>query len=363
MNQRFFRTVRWTALLLVTAIGTELCAAEKVLMTPVPAGGKPMAAKTDAKGTIHVIFDTASGPQYAKSTDNGKSLGKPIELVDRAARQPGLEFNTWDVGVSPDGTVHVVMGTNAWKLKLPKDQWGYMYTRLLPDQKAFEPVRNINHIPSEGFSLAIGENGSVAAVWMADKLFANLSSDGGATFGPTIELDSNLNPCNCCTTSSVFAADGRVAILYREETNNERDMYLALWDTTTNKATKTRVSATGWKIDSCPMTYYSVARVDDGFVVAWPTKGDVYFARLTADGTPRAPREIKTPGACGMRTGIVALPTSKGNTLVAWKKDNKLGWQFYDEKGKPQGIPGSQDSLGSGVAVTTNSKGDVVVFR
>ena len=338
-------------------------AAGKVTTLPVPSGGQPMAAKTDDQGTIHLVFDSADGPQYASSTDNGKTLSKPIALVDRASRKPGLEFITWDMAVTPEGAVHVALGTNAWKLKLPKEEWGYMYTRLLPGASAFEPVRNLNHKPSEGFSLAVGESGSVTAVWMADKLYANVSHDGGATFGPTGEIDPALNPCNCCTTSSVYAADGRLAVLYREETNNERDMYLALWDQERNQVTKTRVSSTPWKIDSCPMTYYSVARTGDGFVAAWPTKGELYFARLSADGTLQTPKEIKTRGLTGMRTGVLTLTATDGRTLVAWKKDGQLGWQLYDDRGRPSGLPGSAKSAGSGVAGVLAKNGDLVLFR
>lgn len=338
-------------------------AAERVLLVPVPVGGKPMGARTDPLGTIHVVYETTNGPHYVRSTDDGKTLGKPIPLVAPELRQGGLEFTIWDLAVGSDGTVHVAMGTNAWKLKLPREEWGYMYARRLPEKQEFEAVRNLNHRPSEGFSLAVGEKGSVAAVWMADKLFANLSHDAGTTFGPIVELGPELDPCNCCTTSSVYAADGRLAILYREETNNERDMYLALWDPESSKATRSRVSSTGWKIDSCPMTYYSLARTESGFVAAWPTKGDIYLSRLTPDGAPRPPREIKTPGSNGMRTGILALPTPKGNTLVVWRKADRVGWQFYDERGLPQGVPGSIESLGSGVAATLNRQGDVVLFR
>ena len=347
----------------IVLASNTVSAAGKVTTLPVPAGGMPMVAKTDGQGTIHLVCDSANGPQYVKSTNSGKTLSKPIALVDRAARKPGLEFITWDMAVSSEGAVHVVLGTNAWKLKLPKEEWGFMYTRLLPGETAFEPVRNINGKPSEGFSLAVGENGSVAAVWMADKLYANVSSDGGTTFGPTVEIDPALNPCNCCTTSAVYGADGRLAILYREETNNERDMYLALWDQAQNKVTKTRVSTTPWKIDTCPMTYYTVAATKDGYVAAWPTKGEIYFARLNADGSLRTPNEIKTPGANGMRTGVLALPTNDGRTLVAWKKDQQLGWQLYDDRGRASGLPGSVKSAGSGVAGVLDKNGDLILFR
>ena len=352
------------AALIIAPEGRAVYAAPgKVMTLPVPSGGKVMAAKIDARGIIHLVFDTSDGPQYASSQDNGKTLSEPISLVDRASRKPGLEFGVWDMTVTPEGAVHVALGNNAWKLKLPEEEWGFFYARLLPDEKAFSPLRNINHKPSEGFSLAVADNGAVTAVWMADKLYANVSHDGGNTFAPAVEIDPSLDPCNCCTTSSVFGSDGRLAILYREETNNDRDMYLALWDQARNQVTKTRVSTTPWKVDACPMTYYSVARDGDGFVAAWPTKGQIYFARLAADGAPKGPKEIKTPGSNGMRTGVVAIPGTEGRTLVAWKKDDKLGWQLYDARGRPSGAPGTVRSVGNGVGGVLARNGELILFR
>ena len=79
-------------------------------------------------------------------------------------------------------------------------------------------------------SLAADDKGNVTACWLSDKLYANVSRDNGETFGPNVEIDPRFNPCNCCTTSAAYGEDGRLAVLYREETNNERDMYLVLWD-------------------------------------------------------------------------------------------------------------------------------------
>jgi hypothetical protein len=363
MNSFLLSVVNLVVALTLTLTGRSVHAAPaRVTTVPVPAGGQAMAARTDAQGTIHLVFDTSDGPHYSRSTDNGETLSDPIALVDPASQKPGLEFGTWDMAVTAEGAVHVALGTNAWKLKLPQEEWGFFYARLLPGETAFAPLRNINHKPSEGFSLAVDDKGTVSAVWMADKLYANVSHDGGDSFASTVEIDPELNPCNCCTTSSAYGADGRLAILYREETNDERDMYLALWNQKQNKVTKTRVSTTPWKIDACPMTYYSVTRSGDGFVAAWPTKGQIYFARLDANGSPRAPKEIKTPGSSGMRTGIVVIPAD-GRTLVAWKKDQQLGWQLYDERGRPSGKADAAQSAGNGVAGVLAKNGDFILFR
>jgi hypothetical protein len=334
----------------------------RVRTVSVPGSGQAVAAKVDAQGTIHLLFDSGEGPQYARSTDGGRSFGAAIPVVDQRSRTPGLEFHAWDLAVG-QGRVHVALATNAWKLKLPKEEWAFFYASLEPDATAFAPVRNINRHPSEGFSLAADEQGKVTACWLSGKLFANISRDGGRTFGEAVEIDPTCDPCDCCTTSCTYAADGPLAVLYREETDNERDMYLLLWDQDKNRTSRKRISSTLWKIDACPMSYYDIARRADGFVAAWPTENRIYLARLDAQGSPLAPAEINTPGVSAMRSGILALSAKDGATLVAWKKDNRLGWQLYDAQGHPAGPSGSAESRGKGAAGVVSADGEFVLFR
>ena len=71
------------------------------------------------------------------------------------------------------------------------------------------------------YPLKMDAKGTVTACWLSGKLYANVSHDGGKTFGPKVEINPAYDPCNCCTTSAAFGADGKLAVLYREETNNE----------------------------------------------------------------------------------------------------------------------------------------------
>jgi hypothetical protein len=337
-------------------------ASPRVTVVQVAGATKVVKAELAPDGTIDVLVDSADGPNLLRTKDAGATWEAPVPIVDAASRKTaGLEFHGWDLAVGKDGRVHVALGTNAWKLKLPKDEWSLRYANLAPGTRAFSPLRNLNKRPSEGFSLAAGEKGALAACFLADKLFAMTSKDDGANFTSPFEFDPSWNPCNCCTTSAAYGADGRLAVLYREETGDERDMWVVLTGPTLEPVRR-RISTTGWKTDTCPMTYFSIARSGTGYVAVWPTKGQVYFARLDAEGAVLPPGEIRTPGTAGMRSGVLAIPGSDGSTLVAWKDKDVLGWQLYDSAGRPGEQSGSTPSRGTGCAGVPLPGGRFLLF-
>jgi hypothetical protein len=331
--------------------GGEIGASARVAVIRTPNGGIPAEARLGPDRTIHLIYNSPSDliPYYVKSSDHGASFSAPIAVVEQASRKPGLEFAATAMAVGQGGTVYAAMMTNNWKVKLSGVPDGFVFATLRPGANAFTPVRSLNGRPSEGFSLAADVQGNVTATWLADKLFINYSRDGGATFTANAELNPAYDPCNCCTTRAVYGGDGSLAVLYREEANNERDMYVVIVKKG-GRQLRNRISSTLWKIDACPMTYYSISATADGYVVAWPTKGEIYFARLNLDGRVVPPGEIKTPGRTGMRTGLIALGAPDGEALVAWKERDQLHWEMYDRDGHPEGGPNSAPSAGKGTA-------------
>jgi len=362
-----FRRSAWAGFicLLLGAVATGHAGerTNRVTVIRVPTAGQAQKALVGSEDTIHLLLDLPDGPRYVKSEDEGRTFSEPIAIVDAASQKPGLTFQAADLAIGKDGRVHVAMANNAWKLKLPEADWGLYYTSLVPGAKAFSPVRNLNQKPSEGFSLAADERGAVTACFLSGKLFTMESSDNGETFIASAEFNPVWNPCDCCTTSAAYGADGKLAVLYREETDNERDMFVVFSDRrNATKPLRTRVSGTPWKIAGCPMTYFTIVRAGTGYVAAWPTKGQVYFARLDKGGGLLPPGEIRTPGTSGMRNSLLALTATDGATLIAWKNKDVLGWQLYDAKGQPQGEPASATSPGSGAAGVVLQDGRFLVF-
>jgi len=327
-----------------------------------PEGAKPVRALQATDGEVYVLADSDNGPVCFHSADYGVSFSNPIRLVDEASIQPGLEFHVWDAAIGHSGKLFVALGTNAWKLKLPKDQWGYFLATIDREKLQLLSLHNINHRPSEGFSLAVNQAGDVSACWLADKLYVQVSRDKGLSFGEPIEIGPSINPCNCCTTVCVFLPTGNLAILYREETNNKRDMYLAELDLQTSKASKKAVSKTPWVLDTCPMTYYSLVSTSSGLTAAWPTQRTVYLAKLDKAGRLQSPGEVQTIGLAGMRTGLLTLQNSKDETLVVWNSDNQIGWQLVGKAMQPTSSTGSVQTTGKGVAGFLDADGEFVLL-
>ena len=348
--------MRWISWLLPACLmAAEIGGPSRVQIVRLPQGGEAAEAQITRDGVIHVLYHEGGIPYYVRSADHGVHFSAPLAVVNRQSRRPGLVFTVMGMAVGQGGAVHVAMITNNWQTKLPDVPEGLVYAVLAPGAGAFTPVRSLNGRPSEGSSLAADESGNVAATWLADKLFANFSHDGGRSFTANAEIDPSFDPCNCCTTRAVYGPGGTLAVLYREETNNDRDIYLVLLGKDGSRR-RTRLSVTPWKVNACPMTYYGLSPSGDGYVAAWPTKGEIYFARLDRDGKLLPPGEIKTPGRSQMRSGVVALAAPDGTALVAWKNQGQLGWQIYDAGGRP-GTSGALPSAGKGAAAVVDGRG------
>ncbi len=337
-------------------------AKQAVSVVHVPQGGEPVAAQIAPDGVIHLLYNLGDIPYYVKSFDGGSTFTTPLPVVNAEARKQGLKFDGWSIAVGKAGAIYVAMSTNNWQAKLPDVPEGLVYATLSPGANAFTPVRSLNRKPSEGFSVAADGQGHVAATWLANKLYANFSNDNGRTFTPNAELNTSYDPCNCCTTRSVYGANGDLAVLYREKTNDDRDMYLVIRDMA-GHLTRTRISSTSWHVNACPMTYYALTSTKDGYVAAWPTKGDIYFARIDFKGAVLPPGEVKTPGRSGMRTGLVALSGADGSTLIAWKRDGELSWQLYNAQGVAEGTVESVPSAGKGAAGVIDQHGKFILFE
>ena len=341
--------------LLATPVWTH---AESV--TVIPTGGTVPDAQIDSRGVIHLVYLAGEDVFYVKSSDRGKTFSAPIRVNSEPGSASGAKYRGPDLAVGKGGRIHVVWYSNAYQRKLPKDQTGVFYAHLDPSGAAFTPARNLNHRPSDNYSLAADNAGKVAVFWTAEGAFVNRSEDDGETFSDATRIDQ-ADPCECCATRAFFSPDGNLSFFYREKAQNIRDMYLMVFSAGDGQSSKEKVSATSWPINACPMTgAYLTGGNGKNLVAGWETKGRINFARLDRAGRPLAPGEIKVSEKGKYP---VALTAPDGTTLVAWKAGEALAWQMVDRKGNPQGEPGSSPSNSANrPAGVVTKDGDFLLF-
>lgn len=348
--------IKW--LLLVWSLAAApLCAASVVERVATPHGGLVPDAEVDASGNIHLAYVSGGDVFYAKSTDDGKTFSTPLRVNSEAgSAHPAGMFRGPDLAVGANGRVHVIWYNNAYQRKLPKDQWGVMYSHLNADRTAFLPARNLSRKPGDNFSLAAGPGGELAVFWMAGGLFLNTSPDGGEKFSNPLAV-AVADTCECCASRAFFSGDGALHCAYRDKAGDQRDMYLLTRPRGQSGFHKEKISATPWEVKGCPMTGTFLSGTKNGLVIAWETKGQAYFARCDQTGRKTTPGEIAVPVRGGKWP--VALAAPGGSVLVSWKKGTALAWQKFGPDDQPVGelksVPGNSPHRHAGVLTRTGN--------
>jgi len=343
------------------AIFASAFAAPAVRVAAPPDGGKSPDAEVDAQGAIHLAWLAGDNVWYAKSTDSGRTFGTALRVnSEPGTAHPPNAFRGPDLALGKDGQVHVVWYTNAFQRKLPKEQCGVAYAQLNATRDGFTPAQNLNHQPSDNYSLAADGRGNVAVVWTAGKLFVTASKDDGKTFAPA-QAVADADPCECCATRAIFTTDGALVAAYRDKAKNVRDMYLATSPAGGAAFTREKLSVASWTLQACPMTgvfLFGKAR-GSRLLAAWETQGRINFAPLEARGnTP--PREIE---AAPRGKYPVALAAPDGTMLVAWKEGAQLHWRLFNASAQPLGEPGSAPAGGpERFAGVVTREGEFVLF-
>ena len=333
---------------------------DRVFLAATPERGEAPDAEIGPDGTIHLAYVKGENAFYVRSEDGGKTFSAPLRInSEENTVHPSNMFRGPDLAVGKNGRVHVILYGNGYQRKLPPQDWGVFYSHFDSGTKSFSKTVNLNHKPSDNFSLAADRNGNVAVVWMAGKLFLSSSADNGETFAAP-ELVPNADPCECCASRALFARDGTLVIDYREKANNVRDMHLLLRGQGQTLFIKRKLSGIPWQVNGCPMTGTYLTSAGSRLIAAWETKGQIFFSRNASNGSEPV-QEVKV---AERGKWPVALAAGDGTLLVSWKNGYTLYWQLFDKTDAPLGevhsTPGSNPNRHSGVV---NAKGEFILMN
>ena len=314
-----------------------------VKVISVPDQGIAPDVEVGSDGVLHAVYVVGDDVYYATSSDGGVSFSQPLRVNSPPGTAFAGAFRGPDLALGQNGRVHVIWYTNGYQRKLPQDEWGVGYAFFDKEKKQFTPAVNLNHKPSDTYSMAADREGRIAVIWTADGAFIQLSEDNGHTFSAPEQIDQ-ADPCECCATRAYFSPQGHLYLTYRDKTDNHRDMKLLVRRQGETVFTKQPLSQTTWPIEACPMTGSFLSDAGSHLLAAWEMKGAIYYGKTGYDGRLTEPGETRV-SEVGRYPVVLPLPGEQ--TVVAWKEEKVFVWQTYDAKGKPAGQQTRQESSSS----------------
>lgn len=283
--------------------------------TTVSPFGKQPALTADAAGNLHVVFGRGDEIFYTVSKKGKLSFAKPLKIGEQkklalgASRGPQI-ISTKDylVVAAADHTGKILV----YRLKHGASRWSEPVNLLRGDSTA-----------KEGFiALSAGRENQVYAAWLdlrlrkRNNIFSARSSDGGKTWSENKRVYESPGGgvCPCCRPAIAADENGNVYVMFRNELEGARDLYLARSrDGGKSFAAVQKLGAGTWMLDRCPMDGGAVSMDGKGNVgTVWRRENTVYYAE-----PGRAETKI------GEGKASVLVKTSKGN-YVAWQQGSQV---------------------------------------
>jgi hypothetical protein len=311
---------------------------------------------------------------YSRSSDGAATFGRPLRVNSQAGSAIAMgTIRGGQLAVGKDGRVFVVWnGSDKATPRNPsapasKQEYGaspMLFTRLNDAGNAFEPQRNLmtrTFSLDGGGSVASDEEGHVYVAWHANdkegqdedarRVYLAVSNDSGATFAPEKAVWAEpTGACGCCQLQLMAGSGDKVSLLYRSAREMEnRDTYYLASSNGGKSFQGQKIHP--WRVGTCPMSSYALARSGKKTLAAWESAEQVFFAAVAVDG--KAPIVIPAPGSGPNRKHPRLGVAPDGQTLLIWTEESRwnrggaLCWQLFDAqnrpiastKGKQSGVP------------------------
>ncbi|MEQ1504989.1 MAG: sialidase family protein, partial [Myxococcota bacterium] len=168
---------------------------------------------------------------------------------------------------------------------------------------------------------------------------------------PTVVDDGTRGqPCECCPVDLQVYPDGDTVMVFRNNIDNVREIYLLDAPTGGPFTQTAKVSDTRWEISGCPFDGPVLGRTEDTLVATWVdgTLGDNYafFAHSPDRGHTWSPSAQVFPANDNSMTWPTATAAEDGSiwlsieeiwhrTLLAHSVDGGATWAEVEDPGEP----------------------------
>jgi hypothetical protein len=259
-------------------------------------GRQPQIAASGER--VALAFGRDDRVYVATSSDRGTTFGQPIALPGNGRLSLGMRRGPRIAMTARALIVAAVVGHKGGGADGDVLIW-----RSADGGSRWAEPEVLNDVPGsarEGMhALASNASGLVVAAWLdlrqkGTRIYAAVSKDHGATWeSDTLVYESPSGTvCQCCHPSVAIAADGTIAVMFRNSLEGNRDMYITVSKDAGRTFAVARKQGTGsWPLEACPMDGGDLEWTNGGTASIWRREGEI----LTVRGD--APEWSLGPGA------------------------------------------------------------------
>jgi hypothetical protein len=248
---------------------------------------------------------------YSFSSDEGNNFSTPIlisvlpELAASHMRGPQI--------AATDNTIVVTAANNDGDI--------YSYSKNETGKWVqTSRVNDVDTVAKEGLMALAADGNNFFAVWLDlrdkhNKIFGAKSTDGGNTWSKNIMIYSSPDTtvCECCKPSVVMK-ENNIYIMFRNQLNGNRDMYLIQSSDAGNRFDEAqKLGNESWAQSGCPMDGGGLAIAENGIAqTVWRRENTIF-----SYGPGKQEKKLGEGKNCTMES-------LDGNNAYAWTEEGEV---------------------------------------
>ena len=337
---------------LLLAIQAEVRPAPVAIRTPEGAR-EPQLAASVGSPSVFVAFGTKSAVYVARSPDAARTFEDPVKVGDVGVLALGMRRGPRLGAVAKCVVLTAIAGE-----KGGGRDGDLLCFRSEDDGRSWRQAGKIN--PAAGsareglHAMGAGPGSSLFVAWIdletdAPRILGSLTKDAGATWSKPIVLEGDGKAiCPCCAPSVGFDVDGSVAVMWRNQAGEARDMVFARSnDGGASFSKPLRAGFASWKVAACPMDGGAIAPWPPTMSAVWRREDKIYKALIPGQEVLVGTGEQPWMAVSNRRTFVVWLEKRGGRLCLREDMDPPIE---LDTEANDPVVASSADGAGPVVA-------------
>ena len=249
-------------------------------------------------GAVYVTFAAGDVISVARSTDGGATFATPVVLPGAGRLALGKRRGPRVAATGQAVVVAAIAGA-----KGGGGDGDLVLYRSTDQGRTWAAPIVVNDVPGaarEGMhGLAANASGLVVLAWLdlrqkGTHIYAAVSRDHGATWSPDrlVYTSPSGSVCECCHPSVAVADDGRVAIMFRNQVDGRRDMYVVESRDGAAFGEAVKQGRGTWVLEACPMDGGALALGPGVTDAVWRREATLYATVTRAASATDAEVEL-----------------------------------------------------------------------